>query len=137
MRSTTNISLLVRVLGVLVAVIGVHEARAQRFIDPNQGNIIYTKRGIMDGNFVRTIYFNHGEVAHWPDAPSGEWPKGTGRQYLDGVAAIVQAETRDLSGAVIHPLETNYREFIRTDPVTTRRSQAEAPRRATSRAMSP
>jgi hypothetical protein len=93
-------------------------AHAQRFIDPNKGNIIYTKTGIMDGNFVRTIYLNHGEVGHWPDQPSGEWPKGTGHTYVDGVAVIVQAEAKDSSGKVIHPLETNYREFIRTDPVT-------------------
>lgn len=38
---------------------------AQRFVDLNKGNIIYTKRGIMDGNNVRTIFYNHGEVAHW------------------------------------------------------------------------
>ncbi|MEK6650473.1 MAG: hypothetical protein AABY75_05815 [Bacteroidota bacterium] len=93
-------------------------AGAQRFIDPNKGNIIYTKKGIMDGNLVRTIFLNHGEVAHWPDKPSGEWPKGTGHQYIDGVAVIVQAETRDTLGNIIHPLETNYREFIRKDPVS-------------------
>ncbi|MBI3587067.1 MAG: hypothetical protein HY088_08065 [Ignavibacteriales bacterium] len=91
---------------------------AQRFIDPKKGNIIYTKKGIMDGNFVRTIFLNHGEVGLWPDSPSGEWPKGSGHQYLDGVAVIVQAETRDSSGQVIHPLESNYREFIRKDPVS-------------------
>ena len=118
MQSTKSLSSLLRALSVLVAVIGVTEGSAQRFVDPNKGNIIYTKRGTMDGNFVRTIYFNHGEVAHWPDQPSGEWPKGTGRQYVDGVAAIVQAETNDISGNIIHPLETNYREFIRKDPVT-------------------
>ncbi len=91
---------------------------AQRFVDPNKGNIIYTKRGIMDGNNVRTIFYNHGEIAHWPDQPSGEWPKGTGHTYVDGVAVIVQAETRDRTGTLIHPLETNYREFIRKDPVS-------------------
>ena len=95
-----------------------NEARAQRFIDPNKGNIIYTKSGIMDGNFVRTIFLNHGEVAQWPNSPSGEWPKGTGHQYVDGIAVIVQAEAIDSSGVVIHPLETNYREFIRKDPIT-------------------
>src|SRR3990172_7768344 len=106
---------------VLIAVLTVGAAStalAQRFIDPNKGNIIYTKKGIMDGNLVRTIFLNHGEVAHWPDKPSGEWPKGTGHQYVDGVAVIVQAETRDTSNRIIHPLETNYREFIRKDPVT-------------------
>ncbi|HEX9614926.1 MAG TPA: hypothetical protein VGA55_05450, partial [Bacteroidota bacterium] len=54
-----------------------------------------------------------------PDKPSGEWPKGTGRQYVDGIAVIVQAEVTDSLGNIVHPLETNYREFIRTDPVTT------------------
>jgi hypothetical protein len=90
----------------------------QYFIDPNKGNIVYTKKGIMDGNLVRTIFFNHGEIAHYPDSPSGEWPKGTGHTYVDGISVIVQAETKDNTNAIIHPLETNYREFIRTDPVT-------------------
>ncbi len=93
-------------------------AQEGRFIDPNKGNVIYTKKGIMDGNNVRTLFLNHGEIAYWPDKPSGEWPKGTGQQYVDGIAVIVQAETIDSAGRIIHPLETNYREFIRTDPVT-------------------
>src|SRR5512140_1129357 len=90
----------------------------QSYIDPNKGSITYTKKGIMDGNNVRTIFYNHGEIAHFPDQPSGEWPKGTGHTYVDGISVIVQAETRDSSGQIIHPLETNYREFIRKDPVT-------------------
>ncbi|MBM2846988.1 MAG: hypothetical protein HW407_2300 [Bacteroidetes bacterium] len=102
----------------LALTFGACSALAQRYIDPNKGDIIYTKSGIMDGNFVRTIFLNHGEVAHWPDKPSGEWPKGTGYQYVDGIAVIVQSETHDASGALIHPLETNYREFIRKDPVS-------------------
>jgi hypothetical protein len=93
------------------------------FIDPNKGNIIYTKKGIMDGNLVRTLYLNHGEIALWPDSPSGEWPKGTGQQYIDGVAIIVQARVpanhpTNREGRDIFPLQTNYREFIRKDPVT-------------------
>lgn len=90
----------------------------QYYIDPHKGNIVYTKKGIMDGNLVRTIFLNHGEIAHYPDSPSGEWPKGTGHQYVDGIAVIVQTETKDNNNKIIHPLETNYREFIRKDPVT-------------------
>lgn len=105
-------------LGTALALIPSPMVLAQRFIDPNKGDIIYTKRGIMDGNNVRTIFYNHGEIAHFPDQPSGEWPKGTGHTYVDGISVIVQAETRDSSGQIIHPLETNYREFIRKDPVT-------------------
>ena len=48
------------------------------------GDRLYRKRGIMDGNLVRTMYFNQAEVARWPDQPSGEWPKGSGHSYLDG-----------------------------------------------------
>lgn len=90
----------------------------QNFIDPNKGNVVYTKKGILDGNLVRTLFFNHGEIAYHANHPSGEWPKGTGHEYVDGVAVIVQAETKDTAGNIIHPLETNYREFIRKDPVT-------------------
>ncbi len=94
-----------------------------RFIDENKGSIEYTKRGIMDGNLVRTIFFNHGEIAHWPDSPSGEWPAGTGREYIDGIAIFVQARVPadhpyNNEGRDIFPLQTNYREFIKKDPVT-------------------
>ncbi len=90
----------------------------QYFIDPNKGNIVYTKKGILDGNLVRTLFYNHGEIGFHGNHPSGEWPKGTGHEYLDGVAVIVQAETKDKNNNIIHPLETNYREFIRKDPVS-------------------
>ncbi len=107
-----------RIVTVLIVVTTPFLWTQQTFIDPNKGNIIYTKSGIMDGNFVRTIFLNHGEVAHWPDQPSGEWPKGSADTYVDGVSVIVQAETQDKFGKTIHPLETNYREFIRKDPVS-------------------
>ncbi len=103
---------------VLLMMVPLSSMFAQRFIDPNKGNIIYTKKGIMDGNNVRTIYLNHGEIALYPNQPSGEWPKGSGHTYMDGISVIVQAETRDAAGQTIHPLETNYREFIRKDPIT-------------------
>ncbi len=89
---------------------------AQRIPDPNTGKISFRRQGIMDGNLVRTIFINWGEIAHWPDQPSGEWPKGTGHQYVDGVALIVQAKTIDNNGNVIYPLETQYREFVDKGP---------------------
>ena len=83
----------------------------QRTPDPNTGNTVLRRQGIMDGNLARTIFINWGEVAHWPDQPSGEWPKGSGHSYVDGVALVVQARTRDNSGNIIYPMETQYREF--------------------------
>jgi len=93
---------------------------AQILVDKNKGNHNNTKTGFMDGNLAATVYHNFGEVADWLNAPrrSGVWPKGSGHTYVDGVAIIVQAETQDPNGNVIHPLETNYYEFTRNDPAT-------------------
>jgi hypothetical protein len=90
---------------------------AQQLVDTHRGNHNETKRGYMDGNLVGTVYYNFGEVADWQNDPtrSGVWPKGTNHTYVDGVAVIVQAETQDPKGNVIHPLETNYYEYTRHD----------------------
>lgn len=82
------------------------------------GSSAWKKQGIMDGNLVRTIFLNHGEVALWPYQPSCEWPKGSGHSYIDGVAPWVAAEVVDTYGDTIHPLQTNYREYVDTDPET-------------------
>ncbi len=94
--------------------------QAQTIVDWNKGNHNNTKKGIMDGNLVETVYYNFGQVADWLNEPSrsGVWPKGTNHTYIDGVAMIVQAETEDPQGNVIHPLETNYYEYTRYDPAT-------------------
>jgi hypothetical protein len=93
---------------------------AQIIVDKNKGNHNHTKKGFMDGNLVETVYYNFGEIADWLNEPSrsGVWPKGKIQTYIDGVAIIVQAETEDPSGNVIHPLESNYYEFTRHDPAT-------------------
>ena len=90
---------------------------AQRLIDKNKGNHNETKKGFMDGNLVSTVYYNFGEIADWQNDPtrSGVWPKGTNHTYVDGVAVIVQAETKDPRGNTIHPLETNYYEYTRSN----------------------
>ncbi|MBD3223181.1 MAG: hypothetical protein GF313_00515 [Caldithrix sp.] len=93
-----------------------HPAQAQREPDPNVGDTELRRQGTMDGNLVRTIYINWGEIAHWPDSPSGEWPKGTGHQYVDGVALVVQGKAVNNQGQVIYPMETQYREFVDRGP---------------------
>ncbi|MFW5972529.1 MAG: hypothetical protein ACOCTG_00940, partial [Bacteroidota bacterium] len=105
-------------LSLFLVIVLTMPAAAQRTPDPNHGSPQWTQWGIMDGNRVRTLFSNHGEVARWPDQPSGEWPKGTGRSYVDGVPLVVSVRTRDSRGQVITPMSTNYREFINRDPVS-------------------
>ncbi|MFQ6617915.1 MAG: hypothetical protein ACE5QV_04420, partial [Fidelibacterota bacterium] len=82
------------------------------------GDRQYRKTGVMDGNLIRTLFFNHGEVAHWPDQPSGEWPKGSGHSYVDGIAPFIAARVVDIYGNVITPVETQYREYMDIDAET-------------------
>lgn len=93
---------------------------AQRIVDKNKGDHNQTRKGFMDGNLAATVYYNFGEIADFKNEPnlSGVWPKGTNHTYVDGVAIIVQAEAKDPTGNIIHPLETNYYEFTRYDPST-------------------
>jgi len=93
---------------------------AQRIVDKRKGDHNYSKKGVMDGNLVETVYYNFGEIADWLNEPSlsGVWPKGSGHTYVDGVAIIVQAEAEDPAGNLIHPLETNYYEYTRYNPST-------------------
>lgn len=81
------------------------------------GNRQYRKEGVMDGNLVRTLFYNNGEVGQWPFSPSGEWPKGSGHNYLDGVALLITTEL-NTGGGVVHPLQTSYREWMDKDPIT-------------------
>lgn len=85
-----------------------------------KGNIQYRKEGILQGNLVRTLFQNQGEVGHWPNSPSGEWPKGSGIDNLDGVSVLVATEisTPDAPNKLSHPLQTAYREWMDSDPVT-------------------
>jgi len=88
------------------------QAIQQRVPDPNTGDEDYLRTGIMDGNRIRTMFKNWGEIAEHPNSPSCEWPKGTGHEYQDGVSLIVSVATDDATGKRIHPMETQYREFV-------------------------
>ncbi len=81
------------------------------------GDIQNRREGLMDGNQIRTLFYNNGEVGQWPFSPSGEWPRGSGHNYLDGVAVLIATELHT-QGGTIHTLETSYREWMDRDPVT-------------------
>ncbi len=84
-----------------------------------KGDYLYRREGIMDGNLVRTRFYNNGEVGQWPYDRSGEWPKGTGHTYLDGVAVLIATEfTAPGNNQVVHSLATSYREWMDKDQAT-------------------
>ncbi len=94
-------------------------SQTQKYRDEPKGNIEFRRQGIMDGNQIRTLFYNNGEVGQWPFQPSGEWPKGTGHSYLDGVSVLIASEiTAPGTGQIVHPLQTSYREWMDKDPVT-------------------
>ncbi len=70
----------------------------------------------MNGNLLGTIYFNTGQVSKDKVFPQLEWPIGSGHIYMDTVVPYVMAETRDVNGTVIHPLETNYEFSLDVSP---------------------
>lgn len=76
----------------------------------------WKKMGIHNGNLIRTIFYNQGEVARWPYQPSGEWPKGSGNSYVDGITPLVAAEVVDVHGDTIHIVEAGYREMMQISP---------------------
>jgi len=80
-----------------------------------RGHSIYRRIGLMDGNLVYTLFKNYGEVTDYPNDPSGDWPS-LGKHYCDGVALIVSAEVMNADGTLIHPMETQYREFVDVSP---------------------
>ncbi len=81
------------------------------------GNKTFRKKGIMNGNLVRTIFRNDGQVGTWPERPSGEWPAGSGHNYIDGCTPITSSRV-DTKGGIVHLGECSYREEVDVDPVT-------------------
>jgi len=103
-------------IGLIFPTILLAQPIQQRVPDPNTGDLSSLRWGTMDGNRIATLFKNWGEIAHYHIPPAAEWPKGTGHQYSDGVALIISVATYDTSGKRIHPMETQYREFVDLNP---------------------
>jgi hypothetical protein len=100
--------------GTLIAQI---DQQTLKYRDDPPGNKTFRKKGIMNGNLIRTLFRNDGQIGSWPDRPSGEWPSGTGENYLDGCAPIISSKVQTNNG-VVHPAACSYREEVDVDPVT-------------------
>jgi len=80
-----------------------------------RGNQLYRRRGLMNGNLVFTFFWNYCEVGSYPDDPSGCWTKPE-QHYLDDITLIVSVEAINGDGEKIHPMATQYREFVDVSP---------------------
>jgi hypothetical protein len=109
--------LAVLIAAAVIPATGQVDPKTQMYRNDAKGDYQYQRKGVMDGNRVRTVYFNTTEVAHWPDGMGGEWPKGTGRNYIDGLTVLVGARFTLPNGRVISPIEAHYREEFDFDPV--------------------
>jgi len=100
----------------LIGIVGFQEHALQAQTPASmRGNQLYRRRGLMNGNLVHTFFWNYCEVGSYPDDPSGCWPSPD-RHYLDDITLIVSVEALNDSGVLIHPMATQYREFVDVSP---------------------
>jgi hypothetical protein len=58
------------------------------------GDQVYRHQGIHNANKVRTVFTNYGLVAGIFEKPEGEWPKGSGNEYVGDVSPLFGVEIR-------------------------------------------
>jgi hypothetical protein len=81
--------------------------QAQQSIDELYGDMFYHRRGIHDGNQIRTTFGNDGQIgfrgerAETKDIP-GEWPVNSGNVYLSKIVLLPMAEVRVVNGIIQH-----------------------------------
>ena len=65
----------------------------------------WRKKGTHSGNKVRTVFYNFGLVANLNEI-SGEWPIGTGDEYIGDVTPLVAVEFVNDLGDTVHSVVT-------------------------------
>ncbi len=59
------------------------------------------REGIMDGNKIRTVFYNYGSIGRPNTEPSIEWPKGSHHGYAYEFGPIIGAQVVDVHGDTI------------------------------------
>lgn len=67
-----------------------------------RGDRSWRRHGILNGNLIEVSYFNTSHINGL------QWPTGSGHVYMDDLVPFVSVEAVDVSGRIIHPLESNY-----------------------------
>lgn len=114
-----NLIILVFLQAICISLLGQQTINKEIYLQDELGNILNRREGVLDGNNVRSIFNNNGEIGQWPFQPSGEWPKGTGQSYLDGMYFLVTSKIKAPgTGTDITPFQCAYREHTDFDKVT-------------------
>ncbi|MBU1706457.1 hypothetical protein KKB28_00910 [bacterium] len=71
-----------------------------------KGNRSYRYSNVMSGNKVRTIFYNYGLAGDIGEI-SGEWPIGTGNEYVGDVSPLVAVEFVHPRGDTLHSVITS------------------------------
>ncbi len=71
-----------------------------------RGNPLYRAKNVMSGNLVRSTYYNYGLVGNIGEI-SGEWPIGTGNEYVGDVSPLVGVEFIHPSGDTLRAVCTS------------------------------
>ncbi|MBP9084356.1 MAG: T9SS type A sorting domain-containing protein [Bacteroidia bacterium] len=97
------------------------DPKIQRYRDDAYGNKINRRAGTFDGNLIRSVFRNDGQIGYYSmnlTPPSFEWPLSSLHNYLTGYTLVVSSEiTAPGNGVIIHPVQTSYSEFVDSDPM--------------------
>ena len=89
-----------------------------QFVNPEDeyGSREHRKQGLHDGNLVKTVFYNYGQIGDWNTKRPAEWPKGSGHGYIDGVTPLVLTELVDIHGDTVHSVAAGYYEGLDISP---------------------
>lgn len=85
--------------------VSVHPLFAQG--DPRQGDPTFRKKANHNGNKVNSVFYNYGLVGDTPPEISGEWPIGTGNEYVGDVSPLVGVQHITSAGDTIVSVVTS------------------------------
>jgi hypothetical protein len=97
------------------------DPRILLYRDDAYGNKINRRQGTFDGNLIRSVFRNDGQIGNYSMSltpPSFEWPISSLHSYITGYTLVVSSEvTAPGNGNIIHPVQTSYYEFVDRDPM--------------------
>ncbi|MBU0507352.1 hypothetical protein KKH27_00755 [bacterium] len=104
MRRTISITVFVVICLTLVALVG--WSQGPEDWEYYKGSTLNRARNTMSGNLVRTVFYNYGLTGNIGEI-SGEWPIGTGNEYVGDVSPLVGIEFVHPSGDTLRSVLTS------------------------------